>query len=52
MSLESSKALNKIYTEHIKLFRDNLSHMGYSLYLITNKRSWEDPELFTGKEVL
>jgi len=26
--------------------------MGFSIILICNKRSWEDPELYTSKEVI
>ncbi|HIH31967.1 TPA: class I SAM-dependent methyltransferase [Candidatus Woesearchaeota archaeon] len=38
------------YGEQIKLFRENLSHMGYTIYFLSPKRAWEDPELFTAKK--
>lgn len=48
---ETSKKLKEIYTNYMFLFRDNLSHMGFTIFLISNKRIWEDLELFTSQEI-
>jgi ubiquinone/menaquinone biosynthesis C-methylase UbiE len=52
MQKESLIKLQKKYKSFMYLFRDNLSTMGFSIILICNKRSWEDPELYTSKEVI
>ncbi len=47
---EAHLELLKTYKEFMFLFRDNLSHMGYSIMILIKKRIWEDPELFTSQE--
>jgi len=49
---ESFNILRKKYTSYMHLFRDNLSKMGFSIVLLSNKMTWEDPELYTSKKVL
>ncbi len=39
--------LKRKYAEYMFLFRDNLSKMGFSVVLLSNKMTWEDPELYT-----
>lgn len=51
MKKESFEVLKKKYTEYMYLFRDNLSKMGFSLVLLSNKKIWEDPELYTSKKI-
>lgn len=41
------EALKGKYTNYMFLFRDNLSKMGFSIILLSNKMIWEDPELYT-----
>lgn len=43
----SFETLKKKYTDYMFLFRDNLSKMGFSIVLLSNKMIWEDPELYT-----
>lgn len=43
--------LEKKYREYIFLFRENLSHMGYSIMLLTKEAFNDEPELFTGTEI-
>ncbi len=45
------KVLNRKYKEYMFLFRENLSKMGFSIVLLSNKMIWEDPELYTSKKV-
>lgn len=40
--------LKKKYRDYIHLFRDNLSHMGYSILLYKNEPFNTEPELFRG----
>lgn len=51
MKKESLEVLKKKYTEYMYLFRDNLSKMGFSIVLLSNKKIWEDPELYTSKKI-
>ncbi len=51
LSYKTLETLKKRYTEFMFLFRDNLSKMGYSILLLSNRRLWEDSELFTSKEI-
>jgi|SRR3989344_2783150 len=44
--------LSEVYKEFMFLFRDNLSQMGYSIIILSKKKIWEDPELYTSKEIL
>ena len=44
---DAFEILKKNYTEYMFLFRDNLSKMGFSIILLSNKMIWEDPELYT-----
>lgn len=48
---ETYKKLHGLYKKYIFLFRDNLSHMGHTILILSKRKIWEDPELFTGKEV-
>ena len=45
------ETLKKKYTDDMFLFRDNLSKMGFSIVLLSNKMIWEDPELYTSIKV-
>ncbi|PKM93602.1 MAG: class I SAM-dependent methyltransferase [Firmicutes bacterium HGW-Firmicutes-1] len=47
LKLEAYEVLKKKYREFMMLFRDNLSHMGYSLMLIRKTQYEVDNELFT-----
>lgn len=40
--------LKEKYTRYIYLFRDNLSHMGYSILLYKKEKYNQEPELFRG----
>ena len=44
---EAFETLSKKYREYMILFRDNLSHMGYSLMLIRKENKSVERELFT-----
>lgn len=48
MQNDTLKCLAKSYREFIYLFRDNLSHMGYSILLYSKELFNNEPELFTG----
>lgn len=49
---ESYEVLKRIYKKYMFLFRENLSKMGFSIFILTNKQVWEDPELYTSTEVV
>ncbi|MFH1376989.1 MAG: class I SAM-dependent methyltransferase [Candidatus Woesearchaeota archaeon] len=49
---EALEVLNKKYKDYMFLFRDNLSKMGFSIVILSNKRLWEDPELYTSKKIV
>jgi len=51
MRSETLEKLREVYLKFMTIFRDNLSYMGYSIILLSNKRKWEDPELFSSKEI-
>ena len=51
MRPDTFAVLEKKYREYIYLFRDNLSHMGYSIILLTKEAFNDEPELFTGTEI-
>jgi SAM-dependent methyltransferase len=44
---DTREALLRRYREFIYLFRDNLSHMGYTLILLRKEQYPRDPELFS-----
>ena len=46
---DAFETLKKKYSDYIFLFRDNLSNMGFSIFLLSNKMIWEDPELYTSQ---
>jgi ubiquinone/menaquinone biosynthesis C-methylase UbiE len=46
---DSFEKLREDYTKYMFLFRDNLSKMGFSVVLLSNKMTWEDSELYTSK---
>jgi len=48
---DAFETLNKKYTDFMFLFRDNLSKMGFSIVLLSNKMIWEDSELYTSVKV-
>ena len=48
---DAFETLKKKYTDFMFLFRDNLSKMGFSIVLLSNKMIWEDPELYTSVKV-
>lgn len=48
---ETRKDLNKRYLNFIKLFRDNLSYMGYSIFILRKTNFSFDEELFTSTGV-
>jgi ubiquinone/menaquinone biosynthesis C-methylase UbiE len=48
LSKDVFEALAKKYKEYIYLFRDNLSHMGYSIILLFKETKNPEPELFVG----
>ena len=43
--------LCKKYREYIYLFRDNLSHMGYTIILMSKEMNNDEPELFIGSPI-
>jgi len=45
------KVLETKYTDYMQLFRDNLSHMGYSIMLYRKEPETMDRELFTSSRV-
>ena len=51
MKDDTFKVLKNKYGKFMLLFRDNLSYMGYSIILLNNNRIWNDPELFTSREL-
>lgn len=52
LNKDAYETLVKKYKEYMFLFRDNLSHMGYSLMLLRKEDKAIDPELFTSTLVL
>ncbi len=46
---EARNELNKKYGEYIRLFRDNLAHMGYTISILRKTNFKFDEELFTGR---
>jgi len=51
LSKISFDMLKQKYTYYMFLFRDNLSKMGFSIILLSNKMVWEDPELYTSVKI-
>ena len=51
LSPDALETLTEVYSKFMFLFRDNLSHMGYSILLLSKKKIWEDPELYTSTEI-
>lgn len=51
MKQEVFDVLKERYREYIYLFRDNLSHMGYSIVLMSKELYNDEPELFVGSPV-
>ena len=43
--------LKRKYEKYVFLFRDNLSQVGYTIFILSKKKIWEDPELYTSKEI-
>lgn len=48
---DARKILNKRYRHFIELFRDNLSHMGYSILILRKTNEKLDEELFTSTKI-
>ncbi|MBD9653121.1 class I SAM-dependent methyltransferase [Ensifer sp. ENS09] len=42
------RTLNNVYVSYMSLFRDNLSHMGYSVMILRRDAGIDEGELFTG----
>lgn len=51
LNKDALEVLNKKYKDYMFLFRDNLSKMGFSIVLLSNKMLWEDPELYTSVKI-
>jgi len=51
LSKDAFETLKEEYPDYMFLFRENLSKMGFSIILLSNKMVWEDPELYTSKKV-
>jgi ubiquinone/menaquinone biosynthesis C-methylase UbiE len=51
LTTESSKALEKIYTQYMQLFRVNLAHMGFSTMIMRKESPDIDAELFTCRKL-
>ena len=52
LNKEAMEHLERKYGDYMYLFRDNLSKMGFSVMLLSNRMLWEDPELYTSKKIL
>ena len=48
---EVFEILSKKYREYIYIFRDNLSHMGYSILALFKENVNPEPELFMGEKI-
>lgn len=51
MKKEVFEVLSRKYREYIYIFRDNLSHMGYSILALFKENVNPEPELFGGEKV-
>ncbi|MDA3856151.1 MAG: methyltransferase domain-containing protein [Candidatus Woesearchaeota archaeon] len=51
LTSDARETLNSTYTNYIKLFRENLSHMGYSILILRKSNLLLDEELFTGSKL-
>ena len=51
LSKDAFDKLKQKYREYMFLFRENLSKMGFSIILLSNKIIWEDPELYTSVKI-
>jgi hypothetical protein len=51
LNREAFEVLKKKYKDYMYLFRENLSKMGFSVVLLSNKMLWEDQELYTSKKI-
>lgn len=52
LNLEAKKMLEEKYLKSMLLFRENLSHMGYSIIILRKTNYKEDPELFTSSVII
>ncbi len=50
LNSDAKKMLDVKYTRYIKLFRENLSHMGYTILILRKTNLLLDEELFTGSK--
>ncbi len=48
---ETLEKLMVDYKDYMFLFRENLSKMGYTVLLLSNKMVWEDSELYTSHKI-
>lgn len=51
LSKEAKECLHKKYTDYMLIFRDNLSHMGYSIIYLRKTEFIKDRELFTSTPI-
>lgn len=51
LSKDTFETLRKEYRDYMFLFRENLSKMGFSIILLSNKMTWEDSELYTSQKL-
>lgn len=51
MHKDTREALNERYTNFIKLFRENLSHMGYTILILRKTNLVLDEELFASSKI-
>ncbi len=51
MKKETFEALSQKYKNYIYIFRDNLSHMGYSILALFKENVNPEPELFVGERI-
>ncbi len=46
---ETYEKLSETYKNFMFLFRNNLSYMGYTIFILSKRKLWEDPELYTSE---
>ena len=51
LSKEAKECLHKKYTDYMLIFRENLSHMGYSIIYLRKTEFIKDRELFTSTQI-
>ncbi len=48
---ESQKSLSRVYSNYMHIFRENLSHMGFTILILRKEFETLDRELFTAKRL-